>query len=229
MYELLNSFIDPSVNHVITFEMILVRLGITLLMTFILALVYQRIHSDQEDCHIMMHSMIYIGIIITGTMMVIGTSMVVAFGMLGAVSIIRFRSAMKNPIDMSFIFLSIVTGISSGVGFISLAVIIGLVVGTIMLVLNKTRFGKTPPNHTRCEITVIVKKKKVKPEERDVLQKILGEDVRIQEIRVKEDRVRMQFIKTITDLETIKELYEAIQQHFSDDPSTEVRITRKEP
>jgi len=225
MNELIAGLSGPAViSNEISLPSILLRFGITFLLTFYLAGVYRKIHRKHEDCRIMMHSMIYIGMIITGTMIVIGSSVTVAIGMLGAVSIIRFRSAMKNPIDMAFIFLSIVTGISSGIGFLLHAFLIILIVSVIMLLLNRYGFGSVPPEQTRCEITVTVRKKYIRKGDEEAVKEIIGGDSRIQEIRIRDDKIRMQFIKTITHIDSVREIYETLHSRFSGDPALEIRI-----
>lgn len=139
----------------------LIRLSTTFLLVLALAVIYKRLNRGKEDCHIMMHSMIYIGVILSGAMMVIGTNLVVAFGLLGAVSIIRFRTVVDNPIDMSFLFLAIVVGISCGLGLFAHAFLLTFFVGVLIIILNRFRVGMTPPSHFTYRITISAKKESI--------------------------------------------------------------------
>ncbi|MGN0733194.1 MAG: DUF4956 domain-containing protein [Emergencia sp.] len=67
------------------------------------------------------------------------SNVVLSLGMVGALSIVRFRTAIKDPLDIAFLFWSIGAGIILAAGMIPLAVIGSVCVGTILLVfVNKT-------------------------------------------------------------------------------------------
>ena len=68
-------------------------------------------------------------------------SLVISLGMVGALSIVRFRNAIKNPMDLLFLFWSISTGIICGAGLYMLAIVTCLVVTILSFLLD---FIKTP-------------------------------------------------------------------------------------
>ena len=72
--------------------------------------------------------------VLTGTVMtVIGNNIALSLGMVGALSIVRFRSAIKEPIDIVYLFWSISVGIVLGAGLIPLAVIGSIIIGVILI------------------------------------------------------------------------------------------------
>ena len=73
-------------------------------------------------------------LITTIVMMIIGTNLALSLGMVGSLSIIRFRTAIKEPRDIAFLFWSISAGIVTGAGLLPLAVLGSLFIG-IFLVL----------------------------------------------------------------------------------------------
>ena len=89
-------------------------LGLAALHNFWLAEVYKIMNKSKQNNHLMMQSMVFISVILAGAMMVIGNNLAVAFGLVGAVSIVRFRMNVGSIMDMSFIFLSIVIGMACG-------------------------------------------------------------------------------------------------------------------
>ena len=95
---------------------------------FWLAEVYKIMNKSKRDNFVMMQSMVFISVILAGAMMVIGNNLAVAFGLVGAVSIVRFRMNVGSILDMSFIFLSIVIGMACGLGFYFIATIIAAIV-----------------------------------------------------------------------------------------------------
>jgi uncharacterized membrane protein YhiD involved in acid resistance len=70
--------------------------------------------------------------------MIIGNNLARAFGLVGAMSIIRFRTAVKETQDIIFIFFSLSIGMAAGVGHYTLAIVGTLFVGTIIFILTKT-------------------------------------------------------------------------------------------
>jgi len=78
--------------------------------------------------------------ITTIVIMVIGNNLARAFGMVGAMSIIRFRTAVKDAADIMFIFFSLSIGLAAGVKLYSIAFIGTLLVGGVYLLLSKFNF-----------------------------------------------------------------------------------------
>ena len=70
-------------------------------------------------------------------MMAIGGNLALALGMVGALSIIRFRTPIKDPKDLTFLFWAITAGIVNGIRFYKLSMISSLMIGAVLLVLSK--------------------------------------------------------------------------------------------
>ncbi|WP_066055638.1 DUF4956 domain-containing protein [Robertmurraya korlensis] len=71
--------------------------------------------------------------------MTISTNVVLSLGMVGALSIVRFRTAIKDPLDVVFMFWAITAGISSGAGLYLLTLLGALIVGGIVIALSKKK------------------------------------------------------------------------------------------
>lgn len=71
-------------------------------------------------------------------------SIVISLGMVGALSIVRFRTAIKDPMDLVFLFWSISVGIICGAGLAEVAVILSLIVTLGILLLDKMPVVSTP-------------------------------------------------------------------------------------
>ena len=74
----------------------------------------------------------------------IQTSIVVSLGMVGALSIVRFRAAIKEPMEIVFLFWSLAAGIVIGAGMIPLAVIGSLIIGIILYLFANRKFHDIP-------------------------------------------------------------------------------------
>ena len=89
-------------------------------------------------------SLIAMGMITTLIIFAVSTNLIAALGMVGALSIVRFRTVVKEPLDLVYLFWSITTGIVVGAGLIPLAVIGALVIGLILFVFVSREIHDTP-------------------------------------------------------------------------------------
>lgn len=86
-------------------------------------------------------TLIALTMITTVVILAVTSNVVLSLGMVGALSIVRFRTAIKEPLDIAFLFWSIAVGIVLAAGMIPLAVIGSAVIGVILLVLvNKKSY-----------------------------------------------------------------------------------------
>jgi uncharacterized membrane protein YhiD involved in acid resistance len=82
-------------------------------------------------------SLVLLTIIVTVVMIVIGSNLALSLGLIGALSIIRFRTAIKNTIDISFIFWTIATGLALGSYNYLLAILSLVVIGGVIFVASR--------------------------------------------------------------------------------------------
>ncbi len=86
-------------------------------------------------------TLVALTMITTMVILAVTSNVVLSLGMVGALSIVRFRTAIKEPLDIAFLFWSIAVGIVLAAGMIPLAVIGSVVIGVILLVfVNKKSF-----------------------------------------------------------------------------------------
>lgn len=85
-----------------------------------------------------------ITLITAGIILTIQSSIVVSLGMVGALSIVRFRTAIKDPMDLMFLFWAIAVGIICGVGLAEIAIILSLILTVGIFGLNMLPVAKAP-------------------------------------------------------------------------------------
>lgn len=97
-------------------------------------------------------SLIAMTMITTVVILAVTSNVVLSLGMVGALSIVRFRTAIKEPLDICFLFWSIGAGIVLAAGMIPLAVIGSVIIGVILLVfVNKKSHSNPYIVVVRCE------------------------------------------------------------------------------
>lgn len=83
-------------------------------------------------------------LIVAAIMIAMQSNLLVSLGMVGALSIVRFRNAVKNPIDLLYLFWSISVGIIVGTGLYLLGIVLSILMTLLLLVLNIIPNGKAP-------------------------------------------------------------------------------------
>lgn len=89
-------------------------------------------------------SMMAMTLVTTLIILAITSNVVLSLGMVGALSIVRFRTAVKEPLDIAFLFWSISAGIVTGAGLIPLAVTGSVIIGVILLIFVNKKSTDTP-------------------------------------------------------------------------------------
>ncbi len=85
-----------------------------------------------------------LALITAGVILTIQSSIVVSLGMVGALSIVRFRTAVKDPMDLAFLFWAISIGIICGARLYVIAVIVSIFLTILFFVLDKLPVAKAP-------------------------------------------------------------------------------------
>lgn len=89
-------------------------------------------------------TLVALAMITTVVILAVTSNVVLSLGMVGALSIVRFRTAIKEPLDIAFLFWSIAVGIVLAAGMIPLAVIGSVIIGVILLVFVNRKSHVNP-------------------------------------------------------------------------------------
>ncbi|MDE6891847.1 MAG: DUF4956 domain-containing protein [Lachnospiraceae bacterium] len=85
-----------------------------------------------------------IAVVTAGIILAVQSSIVISLGMVGALSIVRFRTAIKEPMDLCFLFWSIAVGICCGAHMTEVAVVLSLVLTVLVIILDRLPVGRAP-------------------------------------------------------------------------------------
>jgi len=126
-------------------------LGLSLILSFAIATTYRVTHRGVSYSQSYAHTLIIMCMVIAVIMMIVGSSIARAFSLVGAMSIIRFRNAVKETKDIGFIFLVMAIGMACGTRFYTLAAIAAFLLCTVILVLSRANlFGKAQNSRILC-------------------------------------------------------------------------------
>ena len=130
------SVLEGFSNTDVPTAQVVVILGVTFLVALYIYWIYGMVNRTalyDRSFHVSMSS---ISVITAGIIIAMQSSIVISLGMVGALSIVRFRTAIKNPMDLLFLFWSIGTGIICGAGLFEIAVVVALTVTVGILLLE---------------------------------------------------------------------------------------------
>ncbi len=89
-------------------------------------------------------SLLAMTLITTLIILAVTSNVILSLGMVGALSIVRFRTAVKEPLDIAFLFWAISAGIVTGAGLIPLAVIGSIIIGIVLVIFVNRKTNDTP-------------------------------------------------------------------------------------
>ena len=139
-------FKSSFLNNINSFSVldVILALGLSFVLGLFIFLIYKKtyqgvMYSDSFGVSLIAMSMITSLVIIAVT-----SNVVLSLGMVGALSIVRFRTAIKEPMDIAFLFWAIAVGIVLGAGFLPLAIIGSVIIAIIIVVFSTRKIGDIP-------------------------------------------------------------------------------------
>lgn len=140
---------DFSFADIFTLSMSPLRVLITLLLALavgsFICFIYKRTFGGVMYSRNFNLSLIVLTMVTSLMLMLINNSLALSMGMVGALSIIRFRTAIKDPMDTVFMFWSVGEGIALGTKFYDIAVISAIVIGVVLAAMGAFKFKGTRP------------------------------------------------------------------------------------
>ena len=145
-----SSFLE-NVNSVSLLDMLL-ALALAFGLGMFIFLVYKKTFSGVMYSSSFGVTLIALTMITTLVILAVTSNIVLSLGMVGALSIVRFRTAIKEPLDIAFLFWSIAAGIVLAAGLLPLAVIGSVCIGVVLLVfVNKKSWADPYILVLRCD------------------------------------------------------------------------------
>lgn len=120
----------------ISIKEILVILGLACIVGIYIFMFYKRMSKAafySKDLNITMAGMV---VVVAAIMIAMQSSLIVSLGMVGALSIVRFRNAVKNPLDLLYLFWAVSSGILCGVGLSILVIVLCIIMSLMILLLG---------------------------------------------------------------------------------------------
>ena len=130
----------------ITVSEMLIAIALSFVLCLFIVFIYKITYAGVCYSRSFAACLIMIGMVTAVVIQVITSNVVLSLGMVGALSIVRFRTAVKEPSDTAFLFWAIATGIICGAGYITISILATLILG--VLFVGVFVFGKKTKNAT---------------------------------------------------------------------------------
>lgn len=135
------SFVQTMADNV-NFGGVLLSMGIACIIAIYIFAIYRVVTKRTFYSKSFNISLVALTIITTAIILSIQSSVVISLGMVGALSIVRFRTAIKEPMDLVFLFWAISMGIICGAGLFEIAIVTSLLLTALILLLEHLPVAK---------------------------------------------------------------------------------------
>ena len=123
----------------------LIAIALSFALSLFIVFIYKATYAGVNYSRNFVGCLMMLSMVTALVIMVVSSNVVLSMGMVGALSIVRFRTAVKEPTDTAFMFWAIATGIICGAGYISIAVLTTLLLGLLFVAVHsisgKQKYG----------------------------------------------------------------------------------------
>ena len=115
---------------------VLVAITLSFLLSLFIVFIYRVTYAGVNYSSSFAGCLMMLSMVTTVVILVISSNVVLSLGMVGALSIVRFRTAVKEPTDTAFLFWAIATGIICGAGYVTISILATLALGLLFIALH---------------------------------------------------------------------------------------------
>ncbi|MEO6708695.1 MAG: DUF4956 domain-containing protein [Planctomycetota bacterium] len=128
---------------------VVLALALSLVCSIVLCFVYRFTHRNASYSQSYVQALVVMGLVTTLIMIVIGSNIARAFSLVGALSIIRFRNAVKETRDVAYIFMIMAIAMACGTRFYGVALLSTAIFASVVLVMHFVNFGSSKKSPER--------------------------------------------------------------------------------
>ena len=195
MQTFLIDFLSNYTSESITLENTIMVLGIACILACYIFVVYRLVTKKIFYSKSFNIALAVIAVVTAAIILAVQSSIVISLGMVGALSIVRFRTAVKEPMDLCFLFWSIAVGICCGARVMEVAFILSALLTILVVILNMLPVGRAP-------MILVMNLKDIK-EESEVIERVKSRNISMMkcnmviELRVKDGHDMVQDIASL--------------------------------
>src|SRR6056297_138115 len=127
-----------------SFLQIIATMALTFALSLIVFWVYKRTYQGVMYSKSFNVSLIALALVTSSVIMAVTSNIILSLGMVGALSIVRFRAAIKDPMDIVYMFWAISAGIITGARLYIIAIVTCVIIAVVLLIYSKLRISEGP-------------------------------------------------------------------------------------
>ena len=139
-----NQYLDVEFTNNLSVGDILAVLTLSLLLGLFIFFIYKKTFKGVLYTQSFNISLVMVTLVTALIILTISSNLILSLGMVGALSIVRFRTALKDPIDIVFMFWAIAVGVANGAAFFSISIIGSIFIAATLLVMTKYKTINSP-------------------------------------------------------------------------------------
>jgi uncharacterized membrane protein YhiD involved in acid resistance len=146
LQQLITDILTPTTTYgTLTVDRVVIALIACFAINLLILLIYRKTFKGVVYNRQFGIGLVLTGLVVTLVVLPISANVALSLGMIGALSIIRFRTAIKDPKDIVFTFWTITVGIICGAGLYSIAIVGVPIIAVMLIVLEKVKIGGSDP------------------------------------------------------------------------------------
>ncbi|MFP4697134.1 MAG: DUF4956 domain-containing protein [Eubacteriales bacterium] len=154
MQDIKDLFLLESGVITTTIAEVVITITISFMLGLIISFIYKKTYKGKYYSQNFAQTLIIIGVVISIIIVAIGSNIARAFSLAGALSIIRFRSAIGNPRDIAFIFFAMGAGLATGAGLFLPAITFVIILSGLIFLLHILNYGESKKKNKILKIII---------------------------------------------------------------------------
>jgi len=150
----LNFFLNENIS--ISLNNFIINLLATLILCFILRQLYIKFSSSLSNKDEFSKNFVILGITTCIVITIVKSSLALSLGLVGALSIVRFRAAIKEPEELVYLFLTIAIGLGNGAGQVKITLVGSIIAFLIIIFFSKIKIKKSLTNLESTQISITI-------------------------------------------------------------------------
>ena len=211
MDELLTQF-TATIDSAFSIYNYILNILICAALLFILSIVYRKFGNSISNRAQLSKVLIVVGVTTFIIISIVKSSLALSLGLVGALSIVRFRTAIKEPEELGYFFMAIAIGLGMGANQI-LPTVIGIIVLVLIIILFRKNVFKDSITQTLLLSTNIPQEAQTNTT--DKIAKIIGEkssQLEVKRINYGQDKMDLNFLVKVNSLDSLNEIQKSLKE-----------------
>lgn len=209
-------FVNENIQ--IDIDNFILNLIVAIILSFLVQITYNKTSRSLSNAENFSKNFVILGLTTTIVITIVKSSLALSLGLVGALSIVRFRAAIKEPEELVFLFLIIAIGLGCGAGQINITLIGTLVSIIIIFIFKYSKGNKQKITIDQFNVSLISKKKLNKDNLKAVIDLVANYSSQSEFISISQDSntTTINLLSKFKNLNNINELNKILKKKFPD-------------